>query len=184
MVPSKVQLPATEGTSPGASVVVVTPGTVVVVIDVEVVDCPGTVVGVVVSSPGPLVGRPSAQAATPSRRHSRRMAVRHFRSGLPFAGQVLETSGLHAARHLRSGVLASAIAPTSTTATNTETRRPMGFLPASWDAGRPAAVSSADADALRAYTTPAARRRASSSPPMPISPSSASVSAPSAAPGA
>src|SRR5262245_53345956 len=128
MVPSKVQLPATEGTPAGGSVVVVAPGTVVVVTDVDVVDCPGIVVGVVVSSPGPPVGRPNAQAATPSRRHSRRMAVRHFRSGFPFAGQVLETSGLQAARHLRSGVLASAIAPISRTVRNAETRRPMGFL--------------------------------------------------------
>jgi hypothetical protein len=41
-----------------------------------------------------------------------------------------------------------------------------------------------EAYALRGYTIPAARRRASSSGPMPTSASNAAVSAPNAAPGA
>src|SRR5262245_39148125 len=117
----------------GGSVVVVGAETGVVVVVtvvspvVDVVVDTGVVV-VTIPSLEPPVGNPRAHAAMPSRRHSRTMRVRHLRRALPFGGHRTRTSGLHATRHLRSGVFASAIEIPITRAIHATTRRPMDIL--------------------------------------------------------
>src|SRR5262245_19650298 len=180
-VPSNVHTPATTCTPAGGRVVVVKGDETVV--DVGPDPSPGNVV-VLVPSSDPLLGKASAQIATPWRRQSRRMGMRHFRNALPFGGQTPETIGAQALRQTRNAVRASAIEPRSRTARSRETLRSMDIL-MPWRTAAPSALCRRRRGALAGcLRSPPGPQRSKLGSPDPGAPTSAAVSAPRAAPGA